>query len=174
MNAIVAVDEKWGIGREGELLFSIPEDMRFFKSVTEGKVVVMGRRTFESLPGGKPLKNRVNIVLTSGMTPTGGKTTPLQARYEERVIVCNSLDQLFEAVGEYDPDDVFVIGGQNLYEQLLGQCSRVFVTKVGREKKADRWFPDLDSLDGWAAESKSEDREWSGLTYAFYVYINKN
>jgi len=163
MNAIVAVDQKWGIGCGGELLFSIPEDMKFFKNKTENKVVVMGHWTLKSLPGSKPLKNRVNIVLS--------KNARLKL---DSVIVCNCIEQLLSIVSKYNPDDVFVIGGQELYSQLLDYCSHLYVTKVNAEEMADRFFPNIDLLDNWIIEEKSEDKTHNGLTFAFYKYANKN
>jgi dihydrofolate reductase len=163
MVAIVAVDENWGIGCEGKLLFNIPEDMDFFKRMTEGKTVVMGYMTFLSLPGSKPLKNRNNIVLADveGFAPEG-------------VTVCGSLDQALAAVSAYAADDVFIIGGQDVYTQFLPHCSRVYVTKINAGEKADRYFPNLDLLDNWSAEGKSEDFSYKGMTYAFYTYVNRN
>jgi dihydrofolate reductase len=161
MVAIVAVDDNWGIGCEGKLLFNIPDDMDFFKRKTEGKTVVMGYMTFLSLPGSKPLKNRTNIVLADagGFAPDG-------------VTVCGSLEQALAVVDASPPGDVFIIGGQEVYTQFLPYCSHVYVTKINAEKKADRHFPDLDLLGNWSVESKSEDHSHNGLTYAFYTYVN--
>ena len=161
MIAVVAVDENWGIGREGELLFSIPEDMKFFKELTENKVVVMGRRTFKSLPGSRPLKNRVNIVLSrdSDFKP-------------EFVIVCSSVEELLIAAQEYEPDDVIVIGGQEIYNQLLDHCAAAYVTKIKSRTTADRHFPNIDLLRNWKIDNKSEEEEYNGLKYTFYKYVN--
>ena len=108
MKAIVAVDEAWGIGKDGKLLTHLPEDMKFFRTVTKGKVVVMGRKTLQSFPDAKPLKNRINIVLTSDDTMNG-----------EGLIVCRSVDDALKQLKEYDSDDVYIIGGQSIYEQFL-------------------------------------------------------
>ena len=107
MKAIVAVDEAWGIGKDGKLLTHLPEDMKFFRTVTKGKVVVMGRKTLQSFPDAKPLKNRINIVLTSDDTMNG-----------EGLIVYRSVDDALKQLKEYDSDDVYIIGGQSIYEQL--------------------------------------------------------
>jgi len=161
MNAIVAVDENWAIGCEGKLLFDIPEDMAFFRRATQGKVVVMGRCTLESLPGGRPLKGRTNIVLSrdKGALPEG-------------VTGCTDVQQVLEAVRAYPPEDVFVIGGQEVYTLLLEHCSRVYVTKVTAKARADRYFPNLNELPGWRVANKPETKQQGGLAYAFWEYVN--
>lgn len=161
MNAIVAVDEEWGIGCNGNLLFSIPEDIQHFKNLTQNKVVVMGHDTFMSLPGSKPLKNRINIVLS--------KNNNLKL---DSVITCNSINQLLNMISIYNPDDVFLIGGQELYKQLIEYCSAVYVTKIKQLKVADRFFPNIDLLDNWKIESKSEEKFHNELIFTFYKYIN--
>ena len=112
MNLIAAVDKNWAIGYQNKLLTSIPEDMKFFRQTTTGKVVVMGRKTLESFPGKKPLKNRTNIVLT--------KNPSYQA---EGAIVVHNEDELWEELKKYDSEDIFVIGGESIYRQLL-MCIR--------------------------------------------------
>ena len=107
MNLIVAVDKNWGIGYQNSLLVRIPEDMKFFRSETIGKVVVMGSNTLRSFPGGNPLKNRVNIVLWPG----GEK--------REDCTIVGSLGELFAEIKKYPKDDVFVVGGAMLYRTLL-------------------------------------------------------
>jgi len=160
MIASVAVDENWGIGYKGNLLFSIPEDMKFFRELTLNKVVVMGEGTFKSLPGAKPLKNRVNIVLSQDK----------EFRVES-VIVCHSLEQLLAAVSRYNPDDVIVCGGQDIYNLLLDYCTAIYITKVKDRKPADRHFPNIDLLDNWKTESQSGEMECNGLKYTRYKYV---
>jgi len=162
VKAIVAVDENWGIGQDGKLLFTIPADMAFFKEKTQGKVVVMGYFTFVDLPGSKPLKNRTNIVLYDGSAPL-----------PEGVIACGSSAQLFEVLRDYDSDDVFFIGGQAVYEQFFEYCTTVFVTKIKTKRPADRHFPNLDALPQWSVSSVSEQQEHEGLQFAFYEYTNR-
>ena len=161
MKAIVAVDENWGIGFDGEMLFHIPEDLKRFKALTTGKVVVMGRATFDSLPGRKPLKNRTNIVLT--------KNKDLLI---DSVIVCHSLEDLLSAISIYDTDDVFIIGGQHIYTQLYDSCNSILVTKIKEHKEADTFFPNLDLLDYWVVESQSEESDYNGIKYTYYRYQN--
>ena len=160
MIAIVAVDENWGIGCDGELLFNIPEDMQFFKKMSDGKVVVMGYATLISLPNSKPLKNRTNIVLTKRDLNIDG------------VIVCRSIDELLKTAKKYSPDDVIVMGGEQVYAQLLDYCHKIYVTKIKGMKKADRYFPNVDLLDNWKLADISEEKEHNGLKYSFNEYIN--
>ena len=160
MKAIAAVDKNWAIGKDGNLLESIPEDMKFFRKTTSGHVVVMGRKTLESFPGKKPLKNRVNIVLTrdTSYKPAG-----------EAVIVHN-MDELADILSGYDTDDVFVIGGDSIYRLLLPLCNTAYITKIDKEYEADAFFPDLDKEAEWKAEPLSEEKEHEGLKYRFFVY----
>lgn len=161
MQAIVNTSENWGIGLEGELLFPIPEDMRFFRQTTLNKVVVMGRGTQQSFPGGHPLKNRVNIVLSSrqGFAPQG-------------FVVCQNLGQLALALQPYPTEDVFVIGGENVYRQLLPYCSQAWVTRVRARKKADTYFPNLDENPDWKLVEQMAASQYEGTAFAFCRYIN--
>lgn len=161
MNLIVAVDRNWGIGKDGKLLYSLPEDMRFFRETTSGKVVVMGRGTLESMPGGRPLKNRTNIVLSASAQGEG-------------FFAVRSIAELLAQVNQYPPEDVFVIGGESLYRSLLNYCSAAYVTKVDAAADADRFFPNLDRMDNWAQTSASEPREHEGIFFRFCKYENKS
>jgi len=163
MNLIVSVDNNWGIGYRGQLLFCIPEDMRYFKRMTENKIVIMGSSTLKSLPGAKPLLNRVNIVLSKNKAPevTG-------------VIICDSLAQLSVAINNYNTDDIFVIGGQIVYAQLLNCCATTYVTKVLTSRDADVYFPNLDQLQNWRMISESEVKYHNDIPYTFCIYHNIN
>jgi len=153
MNAIVAVDQNWGIGREGKLLAHIPEDMRFFREKTRGKVVIMGRRTLESLPGGRPLRDRVNVVLTT------------EADFAvEGAVAARDLAELKALIRPYAPEELFVIGGGQVYRALLPECEQVFVTKIQRAYPADTFFPNLDQMAEWRAE-QGEPRCHEVCTY---------
>ena len=130
MNIIVNVDKNWGIGYQNKLLNRIPEDMKFFRETTTGKVVVMGRKTLESFPNGLPLKNRTNIILS---------TNP---RYEVRgAEVVHSKEELFESLKKYKDKEVYVIGGGQIYEMLLPYCRYAHVTKIDYSYAADTYFP---------------------------------
>ena len=162
MKAIVAVDKKWGIGKKNGLLFSLPEDMKYFKEKTLNKVVVMGSNTLKSFPNGNPLKNRVNIVLFPG----GEK--------RDDCTVVDSLDELKEVLKNYNTDDVFVIGGAMFYRTMLPYCSEVLVTKVEADGDAEVFYENLDELPSWTCVSESEEKETGGYRIKFTVYKNSN
>jgi dihydrofolate reductase len=119
MDMIVAVDQNWGIGKGNDLLFHIPEDMKFFRQMTLGKNVVCGKKTLLSFPGGKPLPNRRHFVLTRG-----------ELEENENLVKVSSIDDLFQKIGEIPTDDVMVIGGESVYRQLLPFCKRIYVTRI--------------------------------------------
>ena len=160
MNAIVAVDANWAIGCQGDLLFSLPTDMRRFRSLTMGGTVILGRKTLDSFPGGKPLPKRRNIVIT--------RNTDLAVEGAE--IAASPEEALKLAQGE---ENIWVIGGGSVYTALLSQCERVYLTKVDQAaENADTFFPNLDKLPNWKVEKRSEPVEENGLTYRFIDYVN--
>ena len=160
MKAIVAVDKNWGIGKKNDLLFSLPADMAYFREKTLNKVVVMGSNTLKSFPGGKPLKNRTNIVLFPG----GEK--------REDCIVVDSLDELKVELKKYPADDIFIIGGAMFYKTMLPYCSEVLVTKVDADGGAEVFYENLDKLPNWSCISESEPQETNGYLIRFTVYKN--
>jgi dihydrofolate reductase len=160
MNIIVAVGSNWGIGFQNDLIYNIPADKKFFRSTTMGKVVVMGRKTFMSLPNSQPLKNRTNIVLSRN-----------ESFSAEGITVCRSLDELFELISEYNTEDIFVIGGADIYKELLPHCSTAYVTKIDDSKCADKFFPNIDGLNEWKLMNISEDQEYDGIKFRFCTYI---
>ena len=164
MKAILHCDNKWGIGRNNGLMFRLPADMAFFRSATSGRTVVMGSNTLLSLPGGKPLKNRNNIVLWPG----GDEKRAEELGYT----IVQTLDELKAAVRELPPDDVFVIGGAMMYRTLLPYCSQALVTKVDADGGADTFFPDLDSEAGWRLAGISGPVCDNGFTIRFCTYVN--
>ncbi len=162
MKTIVNVDKNWGIGIGSELLNPISADLKFFKQKTTGNVVVMGKATFLSFPGKKALPNRVNIVLTTDKSWSAPD-----------VIVCHSLDELFEQLERYDTDTVYVIGGTSVYEQLLPYCNTAYVTKVETAKPADKFFPNLDADDAWECVFEDETMTEKDVQFKFTTYIKK-
>lgn len=160
MRAIVVVDQKWGIGKQNDLLFRLPADMKHFRETTSGKVVVMGSNTLLSFPGGRPLKDRVNIVLW----PDGPQ--------REDCVLVRSLGELFEAAAQYPPEDVFVVGGAMLYRTLLPYCSEVIVTKVEADGGAEVFFENLDALENWSCVAEGAPLETNGYVIRFCVYQN--
>ncbi len=161
MNLIVAVDKNWAIGKNGSLLVSIPEDMKLFRSETTGKVVVMGRKTLESFPGGNPLKNRTNIVITAN--PDYRK---------EGVTVCHSVEETLNELKQYDDEDIFIIGGETIYRQFLPYCSVAHVTKIDFAYEADTYFPNLDEDENWCVTQSSDEKTYFDLEYYFLKYEN--
>ena len=159
MKIIVAADRNWGIGKDNKLLVSIPADMRMFRQETMGKVVVMGRKTLESFPDGRPLKDRVNIVLT--------RNPDFQAK---GVIAVHSLDELWRVLEDIPSENIYCIGGDSIYRLLLPFCSEAYVTRIDYEYQADRFFPDLDSDPEWELVSESEEQTYFDLSYRFTKY----
>lgn len=159
MNLIVAVDENWAIGCGQKLLVSIPQDMKFFRETTTGKVVVMGRKTLETFPGGQPLKKRTNIVLTRDKD------------YEVKdAIVVHSVEELLEELKKYESEEIYVIGGETIYRQLLPYCDLAHVTKIHHSYEADTYFPNLDEMDDWEVTGVSDEQTYFNLEYEFVRY----
>ncbi|WP_330601064.1 2-amino-4-hydroxy-6-hydroxymethyldihydropteridine diphosphokinase [Caproicibacter fermentans] len=159
MHLIVAADQNWAIGKKNELLIKIPEDQAFFREKTIGKVVVMGRKTLDSLPGGMPLKSRTNIVLT--------KNKNFQV---ENAIAVHSLKELMEELKNYGGRNMYVIGGGSIYQLLLPYCDTAYVTKIFHSYDADTYFTNLDQLNEWKMVSRSAEKTQSGLNYVFMKY----
>lgn len=159
MNLIVNVDKNWAIGLGSKLLVRIPQDMKYFRSMTTGHVVVMGRKTLESFPESKPLPNRVNIVLTRDR----GYQAP-------GAVVVHSMEELKEELEKYPGEEIFVIGGGQIYRELLPLCDKAYVTKVDRAFDADVYFPDLDQDPQWKMTKVSEEQTYFDLEYVFAVY----
>ena len=158
MNLIVAADANWGIGKDNKLLVSIPADMKFFRNTTTGNVVIMGRKTLESFPGGLPLKNRVNIVLTR------------DKNYQAKgAVVVHSVEEALEEAKKYE-EEVYVIGGDSVYKQMLPYCSKAYVTKIDFAYEADTWFPNLDEREDWSPAEASEEQTYFDLEYQFVKY----
>ena len=163
MNLIAAVDKNWAIGKDNKLLVSIPMDMKFFRETTTGKVVVMGRKTLESFPNGRPLKNRVNVVITK------------QKDYSvPGAVVLHSVDEALEYVKQFDSNDVYVIGGASIYEQMLPYCDIAHVTVMDYAYQADTWFPNLDKMDEFVVAADSEEKTYFDLEYCFKMYVRKS
>ena len=159
MNIIVAVDSNWAIGKNNQLLVSIPADMKMFRQETTGKVVVMGRKTLESFPNGLPLKNRTNIVLT------GNKNYRVNG-----ATVVHTVDELLEEVKKYPSDQVYCIGGDSVYKLLLPYCDTAHVTRINFAYEADRYFPNLDEMPEWKITATSDEQTYFDLEYEFVKY----
>ncbi|MCQ2354625.1 MAG: dihydrofolate reductase [Clostridia bacterium] len=163
MDLIVAADKNCAIGKNGDLLYSIPDDMKYFRRMTAGKVVVMGKKTLLSFPGQKPLKNRTNIVLTSdhNFAPEG-------------VIAVHSFDELFAEIAKYPSDQVMLIGGGSLYSNLYPFCERAYVTWVDASTEgADTFIPDFRTLPGWFLYGVTQQQTSGDYRISFATYTNK-
>ncbi|WP_313134658.1 dihydrofolate reductase [Anaerocolumna sp.] len=162
MNIIVAVDKNWAIGYQNKLLISIPEDMRFFRDETTNKVVVMGKHTLQSFPSGRPLKNRTNIVLT----------TDKRFQAEDAIIV-HSMEEALEEIKKYKSEDVYIIGGAEIYNQFLDYCDVAHITKIDYAYQADTYFPNLDEKEEWTVVAESDERTYYDMEYQFFKYEKK-
>ena len=161
MNFIVAVDKNWNIGKDNKLLFDIPQDMKYFREKTMGKVVVMGEATLKSLPGGKPLKGRTNIVLSDDKSFTVDGAVMVRTMYE-----------LFREIEKHPGEDVFVIGGASVYNQLMDSCDTAYITKVDKIVPADVSINALDGRENWRLLETSDTQSHEGLEFTFNVYKN--
>ena len=162
VNLIAAVDSNWGIGLKGQLLVSIPADKKFFRELTVGKVVVMGRKTLAEFPNGLPLQERTNIILTrdKNFKVRGG-------------IVVHSIEELHEELKKYNSEDIYVIGGGSVYKQLVEECDVAHITKIDYAFEADTYFPNLDEKEEWKIVADSEEQTYFDLEYYFYRYEKK-
>ena len=162
MNLIVAVDENWAIGYKNELLIRIPADMKMFRQETTGKVVVLGRKTLETFPGGQPLKNRTNIILS----------TNKDYKVKDATVV-HSIDELLEELKNYADEDIYIIGGETIYRQLLPYCNVAHITKIDRSYEADAFFTNLDEDPDWEVTAESDEQSYFDTTYSFVKYERK-
>jgi dihydrofolate reductase len=161
MNLIVAVSNEWGIGYKNDLLFRISEDLLRFRELTLNKVVVMGHNTFKSLPNGKPLPRRTNIVLS--------REKNLQI---PGAIVCDSLDALKKVLKNYDEKNIFIIGGEKIYSQLINFCNLAYITKVDANPPADAFMPNIDELPNWRLIEKSATKNLNEIAFTYDIFKN--
>ena len=161
MNIILAADRNWAIGKDNDLLIHLPGDLKYFKKMTTGKTVIMGRKTLESLPGGKPLPNRRNIILT--------RADDFQVSGAE---VLNSIEDVLHLIKSCNlkSDEAFVIGGADIYKQMMPHCDKFYITKIDAELPADRYFVDLDQIDGLEITWTGPIEEYKGTKYQHVLY----
>lgn len=163
MNAIVCIDNNWGIGKDKDLLFKIKDDLKRFKSITSNKVILMGRNTFESLPKKQPLENRINFIFTRD----------LEYKVDGAEVVHSYEEFMKKFSIHYDPFNIFVIGGSEIYELFLPHINQIYLTKVNTiVDGTDKFFPNLDKIGGWEITYRSETfiDELSGLEYEYILY----
>ena len=157
MKLIVAADQNWGIGYKGSLLLRIPEDMRYFKEKTLNHVVIMGRGTYESLPGQRPLPDRVNIVLSQSLS-------------DKRVIVCRCLSELLETAEQYRSKELYVIGGESVYSLLLPYCTEAYITRIRQAFPADKFIKNIEEDPAWQLASESDWKYCGDIPYRFTTF----
>ena len=156
MDVIAAVDQNWAIGKGGDQLCYLPADLKRFRALTTGHPVILGRKTLATFPGGRPLKNRRNLILSRdpAFAPEGAE-------------VFRELDSLRAAA----PADSFVIGGESVYRALLGWCGTAYITKIGRAwEGADAFFPNLDGDPAWFVAEEGEPLEHEGIPFRYVTY----
>lgn len=182
MKAIVVADKNWGIGKNNKLLTHLPGDLKFFKEKTLGNIVVMGRKTLESLPGGKPLPGRVTIVMTknSGLD----ELSTYIAGSDEGIIIVHSMEELRHKIAELNSStadgrhrerkEIFIAGGAAIYRDFLPFVDSCFVTKIDKEFDADKYFPDLDADEDFVLVSEGPAIEENGVSYRFTEYERKH
>ena len=158
MNLIVAVDQNWAIGKDGDQLVYLKEDLKRFRTLTSGHTVILGRKTLTTFPGGRPLKNRRNLILS--------RNPQFQAEGAE---VFTSVEELVQQAD----GDAFVIGGASVYEQLLPYCDTAYITKIHAAFPADTYFPDLDKSEEWEVVEESKSLEQDGIAYHYVTYRRK-
>ena len=159
--AIVHADKEWGIGKGNDMMFSLPADMKFFRTTTMGHTVVMGGNTLRSFPGQKPLKNRTNIVLSRGTV-------------RDDCVIVRDYDQLKNEMKQRENEDIYVIGGGAIYKELLPYCHGALVTKVDAVGGAEVFFPNLDEHPDFVCVDEGTPIDDNGYTIRFTTYKNTN
>ncbi len=163
MKLIAAVNNNWGIGKNNDLLYHIPSDMKFFRSKTKDNVIIIGRKTLESFPGGMPLKNRVNIVLTRDKSYKCADT-----------VIVHSIEDIAEEIKKYSDKEIYLCGGEAIYGLLFPYCNEAYITKVQDGSNCDKYMVNLDLHPDWFKSEESDLYEEDGFKFFFCTYINKN
>lgn len=161
MNFIVAVTQDYAIGKDNNLLFHLPTDLKYFKQTTLNKVVVMGDKTYLSLPK-RPLPNRINIVLSNN-----------EGFYDDNIIIVRSVQELFEHLKIYDTDDVFVTGGASVYNLLMDYCKKAYITKIDKIVPADTYIKNIENMSNWKKTWQSEEKQENDLKFRFCIFENQ-
>ena len=159
MDAIVAVYDDWGIGKDGTQPIALSTDRKFFRETTRGAMVIVGRRTIDDFPGKKPLPGRVNVALTRSDMEIPGFT------------VCHSPEDAAELAKS--AEKAMVIGGGTIYRQMLSFCDRAYVTKVHVNPESDTYFLNLDEDENWELSEILQSGEENGISYEMCLYTRK-
>lgn len=164
MKLISCVDSQYGIGKNNELLIKIPEDLKMFKEKTINNIVIMGRKTAESLPNCLPLKNRTNIILSNNNNNV----------VQNNFYVVDSFQLIFDIYKNKPKNkEIFVIGGEQTYKLLLPYCNTAYITKVNKNFNADTFINNFDIDPEWTLIEQSEDKFYNGIKYNFCTYQRK-
>ena len=158
--AIVAVDNNFGIGFNGDLLEYIPDDLKHFKQITNNSMIIMGRKTWDSLPK-KPLPNRFNVIITSQ-----------DLEEDDNINIKYSTMEEVKTFLELDLGiPIFIIGGGSIYRELLPYCEEVYLTRILKEhENVDTYFPNLDNMEEWVCENSSEILSYNDIGYQYQHY----
>lgn len=158
--AIACIDLNFGIGYKNQLLFNIKEDLEYFKTITKDSIVIMGHNTWKSLPK-KPLPNRVNIVITNNPP---NNTDAVYVNLE-------GIKKYLDVHAPKTSNNIFIIGGESIYKELLPYCEHIYLTRVHEEaKNVDTYFPNIIGSDSWEISSMSEIKENNNIHYQFCIY----
>ena len=161
MDLVVNVSENWGIGKGGDQLVYISADLKRFRQLTTGKAVILGRKTLATFPGGRPLKNRTNLILSGSVTEIEGAE------------IYSDLPSLLARLKGMAPEQISVIGGASVYEALLPYCDKAYITKTYGDYEADTFFPNLDKLENWEIVNIGETQEENGVQFQYIDYVNQ-
>ena len=162
LSIIVAKAKNNVIGKNDELIMKLPAESKKFRELTEGKNVIMGRKTFESLKEKSPLYGRKNIVLTTNKS------------YDAKgAVVCSSVEEVLDAVKDYDDNDIYVIGGGEIYKEFLPYCDVAHITKIDYKYDADTYLENLDKNSEWHITANSEEKTYFDIVYEFVKYEKK-
>lgn len=159
---IVNADKNWGIGLKNELLIRIPNDMKFFRAHTLNNVVICGRHTLESFPGQRPLPDRTTIVMSRNPKYSVPKAE-----------IAHNIDELLKMVENYPDQEIYVIGGERVYRDLLPYCDTAYVTRVDMEYEADAFFPNLEADPEWEMVDESEEETYYDVIYHYTTWKRK-
>ena len=162
MNFIVAVSADYAIGKDNDLLFNLPSDLKYFKEKTTNNIIIMGERTYHSLPK-RPLPNRINIVLSDNLNFK-----------EECIIIVRSVAELFNEIQKYDTNNVYVCGGASVYNLLMDYCEKAYITKINKVVPADTYINNIEKMSNWEEIESSEVFVENGLEFSFKTFKNKN
>ena len=162
MNILVTVDERWAIGNNDKLLVQIPKNQKLFMEETAGKVVVVGRKALQTFPQGMPLQGRTTIVLS--------KNRSLKIK---GATVVHSLNELLKELKKYPDEDIYIVGGESVFAQLMPYCNVAHVTKIDHAYAANKYFPDLDKSPDWEITAESDEQTYFDIAYEFRRYERK-